>query len=154
MLLRTVVGAVSGTVAGIGFLMSLDALTRYCYGAVGRRGCGPPFMLRFGLGFSLWMIVAAALVYLGFRMLRLERGWWVAGIGSGLWFVLILAVIFLRTTIDGMYQEEGRRFLEIGYLTAAGGAYAIAALCTSLWPDLVWRRRISTPHGEVTGKSP
>ncbi|NGY59295.1 hypothetical protein G7043_10205 [Lentzea sp. NEAU-D13] len=130
MLLRTVVGAVAGTLAGIGFVASLEALTRYCYEGPGRRGCGTPPVQTFGLGFSLWMIVAAALVYTGFRLLRMERGWWVAGIGSGLWFVLILAVIYLRMNADGMYQEEGHEFLAAGYLAAAGASYAIAALCT------------------------
>jgi hypothetical protein len=131
MLLRTVVGAVAGTMAGLGFVMSLDALTQYCYAGPGRRGCGTPSALTFGLGFSLWMVVAAALVYTGYRLLRVERGWWVAGIGSGLWFVLVLAVIYLRMNTEGMYQEEAHEFLATGYLTAAGAAYAIAALCTS-----------------------
>ena len=131
MLLRTVVGAVAGTMAGLGFVMSLEALTRYCNGGPGRTGCGTPFALTFGLGFALWMVAAAILVHLGFRLLRMERGWWVAGIGSGLWFVLLLAVVYLRIFhTDGMYQEEGRQFLVTGYLTAAGAAYAIAALCT------------------------
>ena len=130
MLLRTVVGAVAGTLAGIGFVASLDALTRYCYEDPARRGCGVPPMQTFGLGLSLWMVVAATLIYLGFRLLRMERGWWVAGIGSGLWFVLVLAVIYLRMNTDGMYQEEGHEFLAAGYLAAAGVAYAIAALGT------------------------
>lgn len=130
MLLRTVVGAVAGTLAGIGFVASLEALTRYCYDGPGRRGCGASPAQTFGLGFSLWMAVAAALVYVGFRLLRLERGWWVVGIGGGLWFVLIQAVIYVRTNTDGMYQEEGHEFLAAGYLAAAGASYAIAALCT------------------------
>lgn len=118
---RTAVGAVGGTVAGAGFLLGSQLFTRHF---------GAAFPLAFGLNFSVWMVVAAALVHAGFRVLRMERAWWAAGIGSGLWFVLFLTVVYVRIFhLDDLYQEDVHRFLEIAYVLAACVGYAVAALC-------------------------
>lgn len=130
MLLRTVVGAVVGTVVGTGFLQTLNLLTRYCTGGPGRTGCGAGFWLTIGLDFAFWMLVAAALIALGFRAGRAGRAWWAVGIGSGLWFVLFLAVIYVRMFHLEMVQEDGRDFLATAYVITPGVAYALAALCT------------------------
>ena len=129
MIVRTAVGVVAGAVAGAGFVLTLGTFTRYCNGGLGRTGCGTGFFTTFGLAFSVWMVVAAAVVCAGFRVVRARRGWWAAGIGSGLWFVLVLAVIYGRTfVLDGMYQAEVRDFLVTSYLVTACVAYAVAAL--------------------------
>ncbi|RAS64136.1 hypothetical protein C8D87_106542 [Lentzea atacamensis] len=130
MVLRTAVGAAVGTVAGAGFLQTLKLFTRYCDSGPVVAGCGAAFPLAFGLNFSIWMVVAAALICTGFRALRTERGWWAAGIGSGLWFVLFLAVIHVRVFhLGDLYQEDVHRFLEIAYVLVACVGYAVAALC-------------------------
>ncbi|MGW4211484.1 hypothetical protein ACWEIJ_26055 [Lentzea sp. NPDC004789] len=129
MLLRTVVGACAGALAAIGWALTLEGLTRYCYLRPGRTGCGQSSVLLYPLTFSFWMLAAAVLVYAGHRVLRAERGWWAAGAGSGLWFVLVLAVLYLRAYHLGeVYQEEVHDFLRTGYLVTACAAYAVAAL--------------------------
>lgn len=131
--MRTAVGVIAGAVAGAGSLLTLDVMTRYCNGGFGRTGCGASFPLTFGLSFAIWMVVAAGLICAVFRMLRVERGLWAGGIGSGLWFVLILAVMYIRFFhMRGMYQEDVHHFLESAYVTAACAGYAIAAWCTGL----------------------
>lgn len=130
MVLRTAVGAVVGTVAGAGFLLALNLFTRHCDSGPVPVGCGAAFPLAFGLNFSVWMAVAAALVHAGFRVLRAERAWWAAGIGSGLWFVLFLTVIYVRVFhLDDLYQQDVHRFLEIAYVMVACVGYAVAAMC-------------------------
>jgi hypothetical protein len=130
MLSRTALGAVVGTMAGAGFLLSLHALTRYCNGGPGRTGCGAVFPLDFGVVLAFWMIVAGVLVHVGFRVLRTERGWWAAGAGTGLWFLLVLAVIYVRIFHLDMYQEDANRFMATMYVIVPCVAYGVAASCT------------------------
>ncbi|MFC3898677.1 hypothetical protein ACFOWZ_45035 [Lentzea rhizosphaerae] len=146
MIVRALIGAVAGAVAGAGFVLTLGTFTRYCNGGPGRTGCGTGFFTTFGLAFALWMVVAAAVVCAGFRVVRAGRGWWAAGIGSALWFVLILAVIYGRIfVLDGMYQAEVRHFLVTAYLVTACVAYAVAASGTG--------RSRSSPHGDAARES-
>ncbi|MCP2250280.1 hypothetical protein [Lentzea aerocolonigenes] len=131
MVLRTVVGAVAGLLAGSGFLLTLYTSSEYCNGGSGRAGCGAVFPLTFGLIFSVWMVLAAALVYAGFRVTREKRWWWAAGIGSALWFVLFVGVIYVRFfRMHGMYRDDVDRFLVSAYLITACVGYAVGALCT------------------------
>jgi tellurite resistance protein TehA-like permease len=128
-IVRTAAGVVAGAVAGAGSLLTLDVMTRYCNNGFGRTGCGASFPLTFGLSFAIWMVVAAGLVCAAFRVLRVERGWWAGGIGGGLWFVLVLAVMYIRFFhMRGMYQEDVHHVLETLYVTTACAAYAVAAL--------------------------
>ncbi|MEU3648981.1 hypothetical protein AB0E59_36790 [Lentzea sp. NPDC034063] len=128
MLSRTALGAVVGTVVGAGFLLTLDTLTRYCNGGPGRAGCGSGFPLTVGPVFAFWMVVAGVLVHLGFRVTRTERGWWVAGAGSGLWLLLFVGVVFFRTFQVDMYQEDVHRFMATMYVVVPCVAYGVAAL--------------------------
>ncbi|MGW4211481.1 hypothetical protein ACWEIJ_26040 [Lentzea sp. NPDC004789] len=126
MLLRTVVGVCAGALAATGWALTLDALPKYCHLKPGRIGCGRSSVLLLPLTFSIWMLVAGLLVWAGYRVLRAERGWRAAGIGSGLWFVLVLAVIYLSDPQQGQVRD----FLRTGYLVTACAAYAVAALFT------------------------
>ncbi|SFR28999.1 hypothetical protein SAMN04488564_116107 [Lentzea waywayandensis] len=130
MLSRTALGAVVGTVVGAGFLLTLETLTRYCNGGPGRTGCGAGFPLTVGPVFAFWMIVAAVLIHVGFRVMRAERGWWAAGAGSGLWFLLFLAVIYVRIFRLDMYQEDAHRFMATMYVIVPCVAYALAGALT------------------------
>jgi hypothetical protein len=126
---RTLAGACAGGLAGAGLGLTLDGLTRYCYLRPGRTGCGRSSLLVLPLAFSFWMLAACVLVWAAYRVLRAERWWWAAGIGSGLWFVLVLAVIHLRSFhLGDTYQEEAHHFLQTGYLIAACVGYGLAAM--------------------------
>jgi hypothetical protein len=128
MLLRTVVGACAGALAATGWALTLDGLPRYCYLKPGRVGCGRSSVLLYPLTFSFWMLVAAVLVYAGYRVLRAERGWWAAGIGSGLWFVLVVVAIHVGSFRLGDTDREGvHEFFRNAYLVTASAAYGIAA---------------------------
>ncbi|MFJ5987192.1 hypothetical protein [Lentzea sp. NPDC092896] len=129
MLSRTALGAVVGTVVGAGFLLTLETLTRYCNGGPGRAGCGSGFPLTVGPVFAFWMVVAGVLIHLGFRVVRTERGWWVAGTGSALWLLLFVGVVFFRTFQVDMYQEDVHRFMATMYVVVPCVAYGVAALC-------------------------
>jgi MFS family permease len=129
MLSRTAVGASAGALAAIGWALTLDALPKYCYLKPGRIGCGRSSVLLLPLTFSFWMLVGGALVYAGYRVLRVERGWWAAGIGSGLWFVLVLAVISIPSFYtENTNQEEVHEFFRTAYLVTACVSYGITAL--------------------------
>ncbi|MFI6101760.1 hypothetical protein ACIA8G_39950 [Lentzea sp. NPDC051213] len=146
MLSRTVVGACAGALVGAGFALTLDGLRQYCYLRPGRTGCGDSSLLLLPPIFALWMLVAGALIYAGFRAARVDRGWSATGIGSGLWVVLIVAVVWFKTLFLDMYQEDGHRFLMTASVIVPCIAYAIAALCTG--------RSRSSAHGEAARKSP
>jgi len=125
------VGAWAGAVAATGWALTLDALPRYCHLKPGRIGCGRSSVLLYPLTFAFWMLVGGALVHAGYRVLRAERGWWAAGIGSGLWFVLVLGVIYVSSFhLGDTYQEEVHEFFRTAYLVTACTAYAVAALFT------------------------
>ncbi|MFS8104318.1 hypothetical protein LFM09_45150 [Lentzea alba] len=131
MLMRTAVGAVVGTVVGGGFLLTLSVFTRWCNGGPFRTGCGGGFSLTFGPIFSFWLVVAGVLIYAGFRVTRAERWWWVIGIGGGLWFVLFLALIYVRMFhVDNMVQADVHDFMATAYVILPCAAFAVAALCT------------------------
>ncbi|MFD4673181.1 hypothetical protein ACFWNN_25900 [Lentzea sp. NPDC058450] len=126
MVLRTVVGAVAGAVAGTGFWLTLDGFTRYCYLSPGRTGCGAGLPLVYPPVFALWMVVAAALVLGGFRIGRQERGWLATGIGSGLWLALIVAVVWVEIGLLEIYPEDRRLFLAAAAVAVPCVAYAVA----------------------------
>lgn len=135
MIVRTVVGAVAGLLAGAGFLLTLYTSAEYCNAGPGRTGCGAGYPLTFGLIFSTWMVLAAALIHVGFRVTREKRWWWAAGIGSSLWFALFVGVMYvLVVPMHGMYRDDVDRFLVSAYLITACVGYAVGALCTG------WRR--------------
>lgn len=128
MLLRTVVGACAGALAGIGLTLTFDWFRQYCYLAVGRTGCGRSGVMLLPVIFACWMLVASVLIYVGFRLGRVARGLWATGIGSGLWAVLFVALVWLRALYLDLPQEDGNSFLMTATVCAACGAYAIAAL--------------------------
>ncbi|MBM7858194.1 hypothetical protein [Lentzea nigeriaca] len=131
MVLRTVVGAVAGLLAGAGFMLTLYLSSEYCNAGPVRTGCGAVYPLTFGLIFSIWMVLAAALIYVGFRVTREKRWWWAAGIGSGLWLALFVGVMYVwYFRMHGMYRDDVDRFLVSTYLITACVSYAVAALCT------------------------
>jgi len=125
MLLRTVVGAVAGAVAGVGFLFTLGLMVRYCNG---RGGCGAlPVMVPPNLVF--WVFVAGAAVLAGFRLLRQRHGWWVMGAGGALWVVLVVAVYYVTYAYLDLYQAERGPVVSAATVIGASLAYAVAALC-------------------------
>ncbi|GGM96746.1 hypothetical protein GCM10011609_38140 [Lentzea pudingi] len=129
MLSRTVLGAVTGVIAGFGFLFTLTLTARYCNGGPRRALCGETLLLQYPLQFLFWVAVAGMLVVAGFRFLRQRRGWWVAGSAAVLWLVLVLATGFVVYEHLDLYQAERGPVLVTAALTAAGVSYAIAALC-------------------------
>jgi hypothetical protein len=135
MLSRTVVGAGAGALAGIGLALTLDGLRRSCHVSTSRVGCGRSGPLLFAPILVFWMLVAGALIYAGFRMGRVARGWRVTGIGSGLWAVLIVTMIWFRTAYldaplaDGhsLPKEYGHNFMLVAVVVSACAAYLAAA---------------------------
>ncbi|NKE56442.1 hypothetical protein FXN61_06190 [Lentzea sp. PSKA42] len=130
MLLRSVVGACAGALVGIGFAFTIDGLRQYCYLRPGRTGCGDSSPLLLPPIFVFWMLVAGVLIYTGFRLARMTRGWWATGVGSGLWVVLIVAVVWFKALFLDMYQEDGHLFLLNAAVITSCVAYAIATSCT------------------------
>ncbi|MGW6447672.1 hypothetical protein [Lentzea sp. NPDC055074] len=128
MVLRTAVGAVAGVLAGAGFALTLEGFTRYCYLRPGRTGCGVGLPVFYPPVFALWMVVAGVLIWAGFRMARQERGWLATGVGSVLWAVLIVAVVWFESAYLDLYQAEGVQFLKVAAVVVPCVAYAIAAL--------------------------
>jgi hypothetical protein len=154
MLMRTVVGACAGAFAGIGLTLTFDGLGRYCYLAVGRTGCGDSGVLLLPLIFAFWTLVAGVLIWAGFRLGRVARGWWTTGMGSGLWAVLVVAVGWFKALYLDMPQEDGNSFLMTATAVTACVAYAIAAL--SVGRARTWSpgRSRSSAHGEIADQSP
>ncbi|MEV6712920.1 hypothetical protein AB0M48_12890 [Lentzea sp. NPDC051208] len=128
MLLRAVVGAGAGVLAGAGFALTLEGFNRYCYLRPGRTGCGVPLPVFYPPVFALWMVVAGVLIWAGFRVARQEREWLATSTGSVLWAVLIVAVVWFKATYLDMYQEDGRRFLVVAAVVVPCVACAVAAL--------------------------
>ena len=128
MLLRSVVGACAGAVAGVGLALTFDGLRRSCYVSTSRLGCGRSGPLLFAPILVFWMLLAGALIYAGFRMGRMARGWLVTGIGSGLWAVLIVAVIWFKALFLDMVQDDGHLFAMQAVVVASCVAYLAAAL--------------------------
>jgi hypothetical protein len=124
MLMRTVVGAVVGTVVGGGFLLTFQLFVRWCNGGPTRTGCGAGLPLTIGQIFAFWLVVAGVLIYAGFRVARAERGWWAAGIGGGMWVALIVSFSF-----SGMFSKHSDVPFEPVAMLVSCLAYAIAALC-------------------------
>ncbi|MET9232566.1 hypothetical protein [Lentzea sp. NPDC003310] len=127
MVSRTVVGAGAGVLAGAGFALTLEGFTRYCYLRPGRTGCGVSLPVFYPPVFATWMAVAGVLIWLGFRLVRQERGWLAAAGGSVLWAVLIVAVVWFKAAYLDMYQEDGRRFFVVAAVAVPCVAYAAAA---------------------------
>ncbi|MEU0884975.1 hypothetical protein ABZ345_40820 [Lentzea sp. NPDC005914] len=128
MVLRSVVGACAGALAGGGFAATIEGWSGYCYLAVGRTGCGDSYPLVYALIFVVWMLVAGGLIHAGFRMARAERSWWAAGVGSGLWVGLIVGVVWFKAVFLEMYQAEGALFLMQSAVVTCCVAYLVAAL--------------------------
>ncbi|HUQ60395.1 hypothetical protein [Lentzea sp.] len=128
MLLRTVVGAVAGAVAGAGFLSTSGVAVRYCNGGPGRAGCGG-FLVLVPPNLVLWIFVAGAAVLAGFRFLRQRHGWWVTGVGGALWILLVVAVYHVTYTYLDLYQAERGPVISAATVVAASLAFAVAALC-------------------------
>ncbi|GLY51965.1 hypothetical protein [Lentzea sp. NBRC 102530] len=126
MVLRTVVGAVAGAVAGTGFFLTLDGFSRYCYLRPGRTGCGVTLPLLHPPVFAFWMVVAAAVILAGFRVGRQERGWVATGIGSGLWLVLIVAVVWFEIGCLEVHPEDRHLVLGVTAVVVPCVAYAVA----------------------------
>lgn len=128
MLLRSVVGACAGALAGLGFALTLDWHREYCWLKVGVTGCGDSGLWLYLPLFVFWMLVAGLLIHLGFRLARAERGWWATGLGSGLWVVLIVGVVWFKIMFLEMYQEDGHLFLMKAAVIVPCVAYLAAAL--------------------------
>ncbi len=119
MVVRTVVGAVTGAVVGAGFLVTLHELPA--------RGPGYLVFAAIPVLFAFWVFVAGVLIAGGFRLGRQERGWWVTGIGSGLWVVVIVSLVLARTFSKHAYPQ----LFEVVAIVVPCVAYALAALFTS-----------------------
>ncbi len=128
MLLRAVVGACAGAVAGTGFALTLDGLRRYCHFWLSRALCVEPSPLLLPLIIVFWMLVAGVLIYAGFRMSRVARGWWVTGFGSALWVVLAVAAVWFQPLYLDLRQGGAHLFLMAAAVITAGAAYPVAAL--------------------------
>ncbi|MFD5828716.1 hypothetical protein [Lentzea sp. NPDC060358] len=127
MVVRTALGAVVGTVVGGGFLLTLNALVRYCNGGPGRAPCGAvPLVVP--SGFVLWAALAGLLVVAGFRLLRQAHGWWVVGTGAVLWVALVAAVYHVSREYLGLYQAERGPVVAAAIVLAPCVSYAVAAL--------------------------
>ena len=135
MLLRTVVGACAGALAGIGLTLTLSGLKWYCYDRPGPIACDYSDPLLFSPIFSFWVLVAGVLVHVGSRWGRLPGGWRVAGLGSGLWITLTAPVVWFRIAYldalpaDGhsLPKEYGHNFTMVASVIMACVAYAAAA---------------------------
>jgi peptidoglycan/LPS O-acetylase OafA/YrhL len=127
MLLRAVLGAVTGAVAGFGFLSTMTLMIRYCDGGPSRTGCREVLLL-IPLQFLFWVAVAGMLVVAGFRFLRQRHGGWVVGIAPVLWVVLVFAASYAMHEYLDLYQAERGPFLMVALVITACVAYAIAAL--------------------------
>ena len=113
-----------GTVVGGGFVLTLKVFTRWCNGGLTRTGCGAGYPMTVGPMFVFWTVVAGVLIYAGFRVSRTERAWWAAGIGGGVWVVLLLSFLY-----GGMFSKHSDiPFVPVALLVPCS-AYAIAALC-------------------------
>ncbi|MET9633593.1 hypothetical protein ABZX92_39655 [Lentzea sp. NPDC006480] len=128
MVLRGVVGAFAGVVAGGGFAATLEGWNGYCYLSVGRTGCGDSYPLIYASIFVFWMLVAGGLLHAGFRMACAEHSWSATGLGSGLWVVLIVGVVWFKAMFLEMYQEDGDLFLLQAAVVTAGAGFLVAAL--------------------------
>ena len=127
MLLRTAVGAGAGALAGAGFALTLEGFTRHCHLRPGRTGCGVSLPVLYPPVFALWTVVAGVLIWVGFRLARQERGWLATGIGSVLWAVLIVGVVWFESAYLDLYQAEGVQFLLAAAVVVPGVAYAVSA---------------------------
>ena len=125
---RSVVGACAGALAGTGLALTLDGFRQYCYLKPGRTGCGVSGPMLLPPIIAFWMLAAGVLIYAGFRMRRMDRGWWATGIGSGLWLVLIVGVVWYKAVYLDMWQEDGHVFLRTAAVITACAAYLTAAL--------------------------
>ncbi|RDI31165.1 hypothetical protein [Lentzea flaviverrucosa] len=131
MLLRAVVGAVAGAMAGAGLLLTVYAFAWYC-DEPGRTGCGGAVLLLFPSFLLSWMFLAAVLITSGFRLGCLERGWWTAAIGSGLWVVLGLSALYVDASYLYLYREDDLRFKAYAAVIVPCLAYTIASLGTGV----------------------
>ncbi|GHH55094.1 hypothetical protein [Lentzea cavernae] len=127
MLLRAVVGAVTGAVAGGGFLVTLTLTTRYCNGGPSRALCGE-LLLVFPLQFLFWSVVAGMLLAAGFRFLRQRRGWYAAGAAPVLWVLLLVATYYVIYEHLDLYQAERGPVITTAMVITACVAHAVAAL--------------------------
>ena len=130
MVLRTLVGAVAGAVAGAGFLLTVYPLARYCDSGPGPAGCGRAGVLLVPSLVAFWMFVAGLLIALGFRMWRQEDGRLAAVLGCGLWVGLGLAALHVDAAYFETYGDDDLRFNTYAAVIVPCVAYAIAALCT------------------------
>ncbi|SEP88986.1 hypothetical protein [Lentzea albida] len=137
MLSRTVVGAGAGILAGAGFALTLDGLTRYCYLRPGRSGCGLQGPVLYPPVFAFWMAVAGLLIWAGFRVVRQQRGWLATAIGSVLWVVLIVAVLWFRYTYLDLVQEDGHFFVLVAAVVVPCVAYGSAGMISGSRREVV-----------------
>uniref|UniRef100_UPI0039BF515D hypothetical protein n=1 Tax=Lentzea alba TaxID=2714351 RepID=UPI0039BF515D len=133
--MRTLVAAGVGALAGRGFLLTLTEFTNLCTGGPGRTGCGASFPWMIGPIFACWLLVAAVLIHLGFRLTRSGYVWPAAGIGSLLWFVSFLVLVHVRIDVVALDEPD---FVAIGYLILPCVAFVVGAL---------FRGRPSTARG-------
>ncbi|KOV89761.1 hypothetical protein [Nocardia sp. NRRL S-836] len=122
MVVRTVVGAVTGAVVGAGFVVTVHELPS--------RGPGYLVLAAVPVLFAFWAFVAGVLIAGGFRLGRQERGWWATGIGSGLWVVVVVSLVLGRVFSKHAYPQ----LVEVVLILVPCVAYALAALFTSRRP--------------------
>ncbi|MDX8143510.1 hypothetical protein SK854_15400 [Lentzea sp. BCCO 10_0061] len=131
MLLRAVIGAVAGAMAGAGLLLTVYAFVWYC-DEPGRTACGAAGALLLPSFFLSWMFVAAVLITSGFRLGCQERGWRTAAIGSGLWVALGLSALYVEASYFHLSREDDLRFLAYAAVLVPCVAYTIASLSSSV----------------------
>jgi hypothetical protein len=128
MLLRGLVGASAGFLAGVGFALTLSGFRDYCDSEPLPIGCGGLFLLVLPLVFACWMLVAGALIHAGFRLGRVTRGWQAAGIGSALWLPMVVVVASVGRVLLDVHPNDGRLYVLNSAVITSCVAYAVAAL--------------------------
>ncbi|SDN21449.1 hypothetical protein SAMN04488074_14014 [Lentzea albidocapillata subsp. violacea] len=131
MLLRAVVGAVAGAMAGAGLLLAVYTFAWFCDGP-GRTECGVAALVLLPSFFFFWMFVACVLITFGFRLGYQEGGGRTAGIGSGLWVVLGLAVLYVEAAYFHLHGQDDLRFVAYATVIVPCVAYTIASLGTGV----------------------
>ncbi|MEV6243825.1 hypothetical protein [Lentzea sp. NPDC051838] len=128
MVLRSVVGACAGALAGGGFVLTIEGFNQYCRSWPGNAGCGDAGVFLVLPMIAFWMLVAGVLIYAGFRLARAERGWWTAAAGSALWIVLVVVVMWFRISYVDLGPGDRQLFFVAAAVVTAGVSYLLAAL--------------------------
>lgn len=133
---RAAAGAVVGAIAGAGFRLTWWRWLPEQCGDVDGPGCFVGLMLMLPLFVAGWAIVASTVLFWVLELGRQPGAWSAAGLGCGLWPVLVWATALFASLGSGGWAE----------ILMPVVAYALAGALTG--------RSRSSAHGEVTRESP